>query len=70
MQSTIEWVSVDEKLPDAGERVLFATDSFVGEGYTGFWNDRKVWFRLNVNYEIENVLGKVKFWSKMPEFMT
>lgn len=35
-----KWISVKDRLPDPGERVLFSDGTFVGEGYilvTGEW---------------------------------
>lgn len=41
-----EWVSVEERLPEPGERVLATDCGFVGEFYI---NERGQWQRYNVN---------------------
>ena len=41
-----EWISVKERLPEPGERVLLSDGTFVAEGYilfTGKWMRNGIW---------------------------
>lgn len=61
----MNWISVNERLPEPGERVIFTTDSFVGEGYA---NSNGDWFRYGYNFPISvKTLGKVTHWQQLPE---
>lgn len=53
-----EWVSVDERLPEPGERVLAADGSFVGEVYMA---SNGTWFRH------DGFLLKIDHWMPLPE---
>ena len=53
-----EWVSVEERLPEPGERVLAANGSFVGEAYLAS-ND--AWMRH------DGFPWKVDCWMPMPD---
>lgn len=42
----LEWISVKERLPEPGERVLYCYRGFVGEGYvtrSGDWERAGIW---------------------------
>lgn len=61
----MEWVSVNDRLPEKGERVLICTNlPFVCEGYLGRENNR---FVRNNTYIVESSLGKVTHWQPLPE---
>lgn len=62
----MKWVFIDEKIPEPGERVLFSTASFVGEGYISTIGE---WFRIGAEYPVVKVLGKVLGWQPLPEPM-
>lgn len=62
----MKWISVNESLPEPGERVLFATEVFVGEGYYSMAEEK--WFRYGNNYSVESLLGEVIAWMPMPEY--
>lgn len=41
-----EWISIKERLPEPGERVLLSDGTFVAEGYilfTGEWMRNEIW---------------------------
>ena len=58
-----EWVSVEERLPEPGERVLATDCGFVGEFYI---NKRGKWQRYNVNcYELLMALD-ILYWMPLP----
>ena len=60
----MNWIKVENRLPDVGERVIFSTEGFVGEGYI---SSDKNWYRINTPYNVEDVLGRVLAWCDMPE---
>ena len=44
--ATQNWISVKERLPEPGERVLYCYRGFVGEGYvsrSGDWERAGIW---------------------------
>jgi len=61
-----EWISVQDRLPVPGERVLIATHKFVGEGYLGYSGPRKEWMRFDL--DVKNYFGMiVTHWMPLPE---
>ena len=59
-----EWVSVYDRLPEPGERVLATDCGFVGEFYI---NKRGEWQRYNVNcFELLMALD-ILYWMPLPE---
>ena len=59
-----EWVSVYDRLPEPGERVLATDCGFVGEFYI---NKRGKWQRYNVNcFELLMALD-ILYWMPLPE---
>ena len=59
-----EWVSVYDRLPEPGERVLATDCGFVGEFYI---NKRGKWQRYNVNcYELLMALD-ILYWMPLPK---
>ena len=67
LQSTLtpqnEWVSVDERLPEPGERVLATDCGFVGEFYI---NKRGKWQRYNVNCSELLMALDILYWMPLP----
>ena len=59
-----EWVSVDEKLPQPGERVLATDCGFVGEFYI---NERGQWQRYNVNCHALLMALDILYWMPLPK---
>jgi len=59
-----EWVSVDEKLPEPGERVLATDCGFVGEFYI---NRRGQWQRYNVNCSELLMALDILYWMPLPK---
>lgn len=59
-----EWVSVDEKLPEPGERVLATDCGFVGEFYI---NERGQWQRYNVNCHALLMALDILYWMPLPK---
>ena len=59
-----EWVSVDEKLPEPGERVLATDCGFVGEFYI---NKRGKWQRYNVNCSEMLMALDILYWMPLPK---
>lgn len=58
------WISVEDRLPMLGERVLFAGGCFVGEGYL---DNRDVWNRY-YGGSVFDILGVcVTHWMPLPE---
>jgi hypothetical protein len=57
-----EWRTIDTP-PRNGERVIFDTGKFVGEGYIA---DDGFWYRY-AGYRAEDMLGEVVRWKPMPE---
>lgn len=59
----LEWISVKDKLPERGVRVLTYVE---GNGvFEAFINIKKVWLRGGI--EMERWYGKVTHWMPMPE---
>ena len=59
-----EWVSVDEKLPEPGKRVLATDCGFVGEFYI---NERGQWQRYNVNCHALLMALDILYWMPLPK---
>lgn len=59
-----QWVSVYDKLPTAGERVLATDGAFVGEMYI---NSRGQWQRYNVNDSALMMALDILWWQPMPK---
>ena len=58
-ESIPRWISVKERLPEPGERVLYCYCGFVGEGYvtrSGEWERNGIWTRYYPSY-----------WMPLPE---
>lgn len=54
-----KWISVKERLPEPGERVLYCYRGFVGEGYvtkSGEWERAGIWTRYYPSH-----------WMPLPE---
>ena len=59
-----EWISVEDTVPDPGERVLATDGIFVGEAYRSSANS---WFRHTGFPWRDGVTGRtVRFWTPMP----
>ena len=59
-----EWISVDDRPPEPGERVLATDGGFVGELYI---NSQGQWQRYNVNnYSLLMALD-ILWWMPLPE---
>ena len=59
-----EWISVDDRLPEPGERVLATDGGFIGEFYI---NSQGQWQRYNVNnYSLLMALD-ILWWMPLPE---
>ena len=59
-----EWVSVEDAVPDPGERVLATDGIFVGEAYRSSANS---WFRHTGFPWRDGVTGRtVRFWMPLP----
>ena len=64
LTSPNEWVSVEDTVPDPGERVLATDGIFVGEAYRSSANS---WFRHTGFPWRDGVTGRtVRFWMPMP----
>ena len=59
-----KWISVKERLPKAGERVLATDGYFVGEF---FLNRRGQWQRYNVNNYLLMAAFDILHWMPLPE---
>ena len=59
----MEWISVNDRLPEAGERVLATDGAFVGEMYI---NKRGRWQRYNVNDSALLMVLDVLWWMPLP----
>lgn len=59
-----EWVSVEERLPEPGERVLATDCGFVGEFYI---NKRGQWQRYNVNCSELLMALDILYWMPLPK---
>ena len=58
-----EWVSVEDRLPEPGERVLATDCGFVGEFYI---NKRGKWQRYNVNCSELLMALDILYWMPLP----
>lgn len=58
-----EWISVEERLPEPGERVLATDCGFVGEFYI---NKRGKWQRYNVNCSELLMALDILYWMPLP----
>lgn len=58
-----EWVSVYDRLPESGERVLATDCGFVGEFYI---NKRGKWQRYNVNCSELLMALDILYWMPLP----
>ena len=58
-----EWVSVYDRLPEPGERVLATDCGFVGEFYI---NKRGKWQRYNVNCSELLMALDILYWMPLP----
>ena len=58
-----EWVSVYDRLPEPGERVLATDCGFVGEFYI---NERGQWQRYNVNCHALLMALDILYWMPLP----
>ena len=59
-----EWISVDDRLPEQGERVLATDGGFVGELYV---NSRCQWQRYNVNDHSLLMALDILWWMPLPQ---
>ena len=59
-----QWISVTERLPEQGERVLATDGGFVGELYV---NSRGQWRRYNVNDHSLLMALDILWWMPMPK---
>ncbi len=59
-----EWVSVYDRLPEPGERVLATDCGFVGEFYI---NERGQWQRYNVNCHALLMALDILYWMPLPK---
>ena len=58
-----EWISVKDRLPEPGVRVLASDEEFVGEFYI---NKRGQWQRYNVNDVALLMALDVLWWKPLP----
>ena len=59
-----KWISVDDRFPEQGERVLATDGGFVGEFYV---NSRGQWRRYNVNDHALLMALDILWWMPLPE---
>ena len=59
-----QWISVTERLPEQGERVLATDGGLVGELYV---NSRGQWKRYNVNDHSLLMALDILWWMPMPQ---
>ena len=59
-----QWVSIYDKLPATGERVLATDGAYVGEMYI---NSRGKWQRYNVNDSALMMALDILWWRPMPQ---
>lgn len=58
-----DWISVEDRLPEPGERVLATDCGFVGEFYI---NKRGKWQRYNVNCSELLMALDILYWMPLP----
>ena len=58
-----EWISIYDRLPQQGERVLATDGAFVGEMYI---NKREQWQRYNVNDSALMMALDILWWMPLP----
>lgn len=58
------WISVEDRLPEPGARVLATDGAFVGEFYI---NKRGKWQRYNVNDSSLLMALDILWWMPLPE---
>lgn len=58
-----DWISVEDRLPEPGERVLATDCGFVGEFYI---NKRGKWQRYNVNCSELLMALDILYWTPLP----
>ena len=58
-----DWISVEDRLPEPGERVLATDCGFVGEFYI---NKRGRWQRYNVNCSELLMALDILYWMPLP----
>ena len=60
-----EWISVEERLPESGERVILQAGAFVGEGYL---TTARTWWRIT-GVPMRNCLAEqpITHWMPLPE---
>lgn len=59
-----DWISVEDRLPEPGERVLATDCGFVGEFYI---NKRGKWQRYNVNCSELLMALDILYWMPLPK---
>lgn len=59
-----DWISVKERLPEPGVRVLATDGGFVGEFYI---NEVTQWRRYNVNHHELLMALDILWWMPLPE---
>lgn len=60
----MQWISIYDKLPEAGERVLTTDGAFVGEMYI---NKRGQWQRYNVANHADLMALDILWWMPLPD---
>lgn len=58
-----DWISVEDRLPEPGERVLATDCGFIGEFYI---NKRGKWQRYNVNCSELLMALDILYWMPLP----
>lgn len=58
------WISVKDRLPELGQRVIATNGIIVGEAYL-YGHNREFYRPYGESWEI--VLGPVTYWMPMPE---
>lgn len=67
MKTEIEWTSVEDGLPDPGERVIASNGFFSGEAYIGYRGGESVWFRhYGFTWEETGIMPPDR-WAPMPK---
>lgn len=58
-----EWISVKDRLPEPGNRVLAASAYFTGECWMAV---NGTWYRYN-GYDMDNLFEPVTHWMMLPD---